>query len=241
MNRSLVLFTICIVASGINGRPQATLPLFGTPFSPVIIPNRLQSIYMRPGEQIIFLTDGLPMNFNGVPKPSMQMPMPMLFPMPGPPPRGSYLPLALWPYFNNQFNSPMGSNGLYKQRATTPATSILSENKTEVSTTIQTEVVSETPTTANESLVDLTSPKPTTVAAVEVAQQSDGDYNFEYSVNNLPTGDVKSHEETRLNGVVTGYYMMLEADGTIRKVNYTADAENGFRAIVSKIPVPINK
>lgn len=126
---------------------------------------------MRPGEQIIFLTDGLPMNFNGVPKPSMQMPMPMLFPMPGPPPRGSYLPLALWPYFNNQFNSPMGSNGLYKQRATTPATSILSENKTEVSTTIQTEVVTETPTTANESLVDLTSPKPTTVAAVEVAQQ----------------------------------------------------------------------
>jgi hypothetical protein len=135
-----------------------------------------QSVYMRPGEQIIYLPDGLPMNFNGVPRPSMQMPMPMLFPIPGPP-RGPLLPLALWPYFNNQFNSPVVSNDLYKQPASTPGTSILfeSENTTVVSTIIQTEVVTETPTTATQSTVDLTSPKPTTVslpiAAVEVAQQ----------------------------------------------------------------------
>lgn len=120
----------------------------------------------------------------------MQLPMPMLFPMPGPPPRGSYLPLALWPYFNNQFNSPMGSNGLYKQRASTPATSI--ENKTEVSTIIQIEVVTETSTTATQSTVDLTSPKPTTVAAVEVAQQ------VTQSPTTNPTSAVPSTSPTSL-------------------------------------------
>lgn len=65
--------------------------------------------------------------------------------------------------------------------------------------------------------------------------QADGNYKFGYSVNNKETGDVKSQEEKRVNGVVTGYYMLMEADGTFRKVNYTAD-DNGFRASISKLP-----
>lgn len=66
-----------------------------------------------------------------------------------------------------------------------------------------------------------------------------GDYSFHYSVNNPQTGDIKSQEEKRVDGVVSGFYMLADADGKLRMVNYTADAQHGFKATVSRMPLKI--
>lgn len=57
-------------------------------------------------------------------------------------------------------------------------------------------------------------------------------YAFSYGVKDLHSGDVKSQWESRDNGVVKGHYSVLEPDGSIRTVDYTADAKNGFKAVV---------
>lgn len=57
-------------------------------------------------------------------------------------------------------------------------------------------------------------------------------YAFSYGVKDLHTGDVKSQWESRDDGVVKGHYSVLEPDGSIRTVDYTADAKNGFKAVV---------
>ncbi|XP_014279725.1 adult-specific cuticular protein ACP-20 [Halyomorpha halys] len=59
-------------------------------------------------------------------------------------------------------------------------------------------------------------------------------YNFEYSVHDPHTHDVKSQHETREGDVVKGYYSLKEADGTERIVHYTADHHNGFNAVVER-------
>lgn len=43
---------------------------------------------------------------------------------------------------------------------------------------------------------------------------------------------MKSQWESRDEGVVKGHYSVLEPDGSIRSVHYTADAKNGFTAVV---------
>lgn len=48
------------------------------------------------------------------------------------------------------------------------------------------------------------------------------------------TGDVKSQHEVRDGGVVKGQYSLVEPDGSVRTVDYTADDVNGFNAVVSK-------
>ncbi|ROV56171.1 chitin-binding domain-containing protein, partial [Limosilactobacillus reuteri] len=60
-------------------------------------------------------------------------------------------------------------------------------------------------------------------------------YNFRYGVNDPNTGDSKFQQESLFNGVVHGSYSLAEPDGTIRKVTYTADDLNGFRATVEKL------
>lgn len=60
-------------------------------------------------------------------------------------------------------------------------------------------------------------------------------YNFEYGVNDPHTGDHKAQWEERDGDVVKGGYMLKEADGTTRVVEYTADDHNGFNAVVKKI------
>lgn len=57
-------------------------------------------------------------------------------------------------------------------------------------------------------------------------------YAFSYGVKDLHTGDVKSQWESRDGGVIKGHYSVLEPDGSIRTVDYTADAKNGFKAVV---------
>ncbi|XP_047986098.1 uncharacterized protein LOC125226223 [Leguminivora glycinivorella] len=59
-------------------------------------------------------------------------------------------------------------------------------------------------------------------------------YNFEYSVSDKKTGDHKHHRESRDGDRVRGEYSLVEADGSLRKVEYDADDHNGFNAVVSK-------
>lgn len=46
---------------------------------------------------------------------------------------------------------------------------------------------------------------------------------------------MKSQWETRDNGVIKGHYSVVEPDGSIREVDYTADSKNGFNAVVKTV------
>ncbi|XP_065093364.1 larval cuticle protein A2B [Ochlerotatus camptorhynchus] len=62
-------------------------------------------------------------------------------------------------------------------------------------------------------------------------------YTYAYSVQDALTGDNKSQQETRDGDVVKGSYSLVEPDGTVRTVIYTADPINGFNAIVQRGPL----
>lgn len=64
--------------------------------------------------------------------------------------------------------------------------------------------------------------------------QSEPNYHFNYGVKDLHTGDLKSQWEHREGDVVKGSYSLMEPDGSVRTVDYTADSRNGFNAVVSK-------
>lgn len=59
-------------------------------------------------------------------------------------------------------------------------------------------------------------------------------YAFEYAVNDAHTGDVKRQWEQRDGDVVKGQYSLVEPDGSVRTVDYTADWETGFHAVVHR-------
>ncbi|XP_058456543.1 larval cuticle protein A2B-like [Malaya genurostris] len=59
-------------------------------------------------------------------------------------------------------------------------------------------------------------------------------YSFNYGVHDGLTGDVKSQVESRDGDVVKGQYSLVEPDGSVRTVDYTADDLNGFNAVVTK-------
>ncbi|XP_045471973.1 cuticle protein 7-like [Harmonia axyridis] len=59
-------------------------------------------------------------------------------------------------------------------------------------------------------------------------------YSFKYGVSDPHTGDHKSQQESRVGDIVKGQYSLVEPDGSIRVVDYTADPVNGFNAVVSK-------
>lgn len=61
-------------------------------------------------------------------------------------------------------------------------------------------------------------------------------YSFAYDVQDAITGDSKAQYETRNGDIVQGSYSLIEADGTRRIVEYTADPVNGFNAVVSREP-----
>ncbi|XP_060517348.1 cuticle protein 8-like [Cylas formicarius] len=61
-------------------------------------------------------------------------------------------------------------------------------------------------------------------------------YSFKYGVTDYHTGDIKSQHETRDGDTVKGQYSVVEPDGSIRTVEYTADKHNGFNAVVHKTP-----
>jgi hypothetical protein len=74
--------------------------------------------------------------------------------------------------------------------------------------------------------------------AVQAVRQEPYDphpqYQYGYSVSDPVTGDQKSHSETRDGDVVQGQYSLVEPDGTLRTVTYTADPVNGFNAVVDR-------
>lgn len=51
-------------------------------------------------------------------------------------------------------------------------------------------------------------------------------------MKDLHTGDIKHQWEKKEGDVVKGQYSVVEPDGRIRTVDYTADSKNGFNAIV---------
>ncbi|CAH1391271.1 unnamed protein product [Nezara viridula] len=59
-------------------------------------------------------------------------------------------------------------------------------------------------------------------------------YSFSYAVNDPVTGDNHGHTESRNGDVVQGRYFLVEPDGSLRTVEYTADPVNGFNANVHK-------
>jgi len=61
-------------------------------------------------------------------------------------------------------------------------------------------------------------------------------YEFKYDVNEPTTGDIKQQFEKAVDGVIKGQYWLIEADGSKRIVDYTADDKNGFQATVKNIP-----
>lgn len=80
---------------------------------------------------------------------------------------------------------------------------------------------------------------PLVAAAPVIAKSADyadayPQYQYAYNVNDVLTGDNKAQEEIRDGDVVKGFYSLVEADGSIRKVNYYADPVNGFNAVVQK-------
>jgi len=87
-------------------------------------------------------------------------------------------------------------------------------------------------------------PAPTVVKAVApvktvaVAQAEPFDpnpqYSYTYSVADSITGDSKTASETRDGDVVRGQYSLVEPDGSVRTVTYTADSINGFNAVVDR-------
>ncbi|XP_065171717.1 adult-specific cuticular protein ACP-20-like [Atheta coriaria] len=58
------------------------------------------------------------------------------------------------------------------------------------------------------------------------------EYVFKYGVEDPHTHDIKSQEEHRDGDVVKGHYKLVQPDGRIRIVHYTADDHNGFNADV---------
>lgn len=59
-------------------------------------------------------------------------------------------------------------------------------------------------------------------------------YDFKYSVNDPHTGDIKEQQESRHGDNVQGQYSLVEPDGHRRTVQYSADAHNGFNAVVHR-------
>jgi hypothetical protein len=68
--------------------------------------------------------------------------------------------------------------------------------------------------------------------------QSHPRYSYKYGVTDYSTGDIKSQSESRDGDIVKGQYSLVEPDGTIRTVHYTADSVNGFNAVVKKTGQP---
>nr|AAX12437.1 Dbuz\Ccp7-PA [Drosophila buzzatii] len=62
-------------------------------------------------------------------------------------------------------------------------------------------------------------------------------YKFAYDVQDALSGDSKSQVEERDGDVVRGEYSLVDSDGYKRTVQYTSDPENGFNAVVNRVPV----
>ncbi|XP_011211007.2 larval cuticle protein A3A [Bactrocera dorsalis] len=85
--------------------------------------------------------------------------------------------------------------------------------------------------------VAFAAPVPAPVVPINTEIDPHPQYAFAYNVQDALTGDSKSQQEVRDGDVVKGSYSVLDADGSLRTVFYTADPINGFNAIVQRGPV----
>jgi hypothetical protein len=79
------------------------------------------------------------------------------------------------------------------------------------------------------------------VAAVDTDYDPNPQYSYAYDIQDALTGDSKSQQESRSGDVVQGSYSLVEPDGTVRTVEYTADPVNGFNAVVHREPAVVAK
>lgn len=77
--------------------------------------------------------------------------------------------------------------------------------------------------------------KPTTYVTKLCIFQKVPGYSYNYAVRDPHSHDNKAQWETRYGDVVKGSYSLVEPDGALRVVDYTADALSGFNAVVKKI------
>ncbi|XP_046966670.1 cuticle protein 8-like [Vanessa cardui] len=78
------------------------------------------------------------------------------------------------------------------------------------------------------------------VAKVAYAEQeAPAHYEFQYSVHDEQSGDVKQQQESRAGDAVHGSYSLVQPDGVHRIVEYTSDKEHGFNANVRYEGQPI--
>lgn len=77
---------------------------------------------------------------------------------------------------------------------------------------------------------------PVVAKTVVAEHHAPAHYDFEYAVHDPHTGDAKTQHESRRGDAVHGSYSLVDADGSKRTVEYTADAHNGFNAVVHKEP-----
>lgn len=63
--------------------------------------------------------------------------------------------------------------------------------------------------------------------------QAKPDYHYAYGVEDPLTGNQQNHKEHRDGDVVRGEYSLVEPDGSVRLVRYTADPKNGFQVSAS--------
>ncbi|XP_011701846.1 PREDICTED: larval cuticle protein A2B-like [Wasmannia auropunctata] len=84
--------------------------------------------------------------------------------------------------------------------------------------------------------------QPFPVAAIDATSYDPHpQYTYAYDVQDTLTGDAKSQHESRDGDIVSGSYSLIEADGTRRIVEYTADPVNGFNAVVRREPLAVVK
>ncbi|CAL8146144.1 unnamed protein product [Orchesella dallaii] len=83
--------------------------------------------------------------------------------------------------------------------------------------------------------VTLTFSKPGAVLQARAPEPVDlyPQYQYAYSVQDQITGDIKGQQETRDGDRVEGSYSLVDADGSLRTVRYTAGKE-GFNAVVDR-------
>ncbi|KAJ8935965.1 hypothetical protein NQ314_012546 [Rhamnusium bicolor] len=71
---------------------------------------------------------------------------------------------------------------------------------------------------------------------LDVDYEAKPDYAYIYGVQDNDSGNSQTHKETRDGDKVHGEYRVLQADGMVRIVRYTADPITGFTATVDYTP-----
>ncbi|CAH4022730.1 unnamed protein product [Pieris brassicae] len=77
------------------------------------------------------------------------------------------------------------------------------------------------------------------VAHVAYEPEAPVHYQYQYSIHDGVSGDVKEQQEAREGDAVHGSYSFIQPDGVHRIVEYTADKEHGFNAVVRYEGTPI--